>query len=352
MSDDTKLPAGERPNTGALAESQRHLRLQSGKVLKYDNDYSYTSIDGGATWEQGGHLIAGGEYCPIRAHALPNIAVQIQKGPDRGRVIIPFYLKMDGEHPDYTLDMRAGYAQWQGELTAMETHTHYPEMAGAYMNLSDDDGQSWYPSGTSHRRFMMGYFEDGHLGLWSCEEPVTAELKDGRLLCFIRSTCGRILKSYSSDGGVSWTKVEATNLAMSNSPCALATIPGTGDLVLIWNQMSAEEIKGMYRRGRLSLAISRDDGDTWELFRTLAQSPGIETRDRIQPPPFQVMVRGGSGPDEPADPVPDDLRHYHYSQVYFSGDGQTIHIMIPVSYPGGGLDPIWLQHPVSWLYGE
>ena len=41
----------------------------------------------------------------------------------------------------------------------------------------------------------------------------------------MRSTCGWILKSYSSDGGENWTKVELTDLAMSNSPAALKRLP-------------------------------------------------------------------------------------------------------------------------------
>ena len=88
--------------------------------------------------------------------------------------------------------------------------------------LSSDEGQTWKSCiEDGWHGFMVGYLNDGHMGHLTCEEPVIAELKDGRILCFMRSTCGRILKSYSEDGGEHWMKVQATDIAMSNSPCAL-----------------------------------------------------------------------------------------------------------------------------------
>ncbi|MCH2597025.1 MAG: exo-alpha-sialidase, partial [Pirellulales bacterium] len=105
--------------------------------------------------------------------------------------------------------------------------------------------------------------KDGHMAHKTCEEPVVVELKDRRLLSYISSTCGRIIKSYSEDGGEHWMKVQPTDIAMSNSPCAMKSLPGTGDLVLVWNMMSADEICQGSRRGRLCIAISKDDGDTW-----------------------------------------------------------------------------------------
>ncbi len=343
------LPPGERPENGAsdgLAQSERCLRLSSWKLLRYDRSRSYASDDGGNTWSEGGALISYHGQGPASCQALDYAAIQIQKGEHQGRIVIPYYLEMDGQHPDYTREQRGGYAIWQGEKIPLETHTHVPELAGSFMNLSDDEGATW-----SHSNgFLMGYIEDGHLGHWSCEEPVVAELREGRLLCYMRSTCGRILKSTSSDGGKSWSKVQATELAMSNSPCRLNRIPGTGDLVLLWNQMSAEEIKRGYRRGRLSIAISKDDGQTWEGFRTVVQSPGVDDVTCVEPPPLAPMVRGGSGPDEILGEIPAGFVHYHYPEIHFSQDGEAVHLFIRVGTPAGGLEPIWRTYPTRWLY--
>ena len=318
-----------------------HLRLLSGKLFKVNGNTSMTSSDDGKTWEAGGRInpysIAG---------RLDASEIQLQNGPNKGRLLIPYYLEMDGNHPDYSRDQRGGYAVWKGKKIILETHTHVPEMAGSYVCYSDDEGKSWQVSNA----FMMGYFEDGRLGHASCEEPRVVELKDGRLLCFMRSTMGRILRSTSSDGGEYWTKVEATDVAMSNSPCALARIPGTGDLVMVWNMMSEEEIERGYRRGRLSLAISKDDGDTWEGLRTLELSPGTTGTDWIEPPEFKMMVRGGCGPNDILSKIPDGFTHYHYPDIFLSDD--KIFIGYLATAPDGKGGKRWRAFPISWLYGR
>jgi len=339
------LPAGEQPFKDVERYERPHdFRLLSGKLFRIeDKNYAATSEDG-KTWTRLGRIN------PYNiGQCLDAVEIQIQNGPHKGRIVIPYYLEMDGDHPDYTRDQRGGYAIWRGETICLETHTHVPELAGSFMCYSDDEGLTWQTS----RGFLMGYFDDGHLGHWTCEEPVVAELKDGRLLCFMRSTCGCILKSYSSDGGESWTKVETTDLAMSNSPCALCRIPTTGDLLLVWNQMSAEEICRGHRRSRLSLAISEDDGQTWGRLRTLELGPGVEDVEWVEPPAeLTAMIRGGSGPDEILSEIPDGFRHHHYASIFASEDDITIGYII--SFPAGGEKAWyrWRKFSISQLYEE
>ena len=321
------LPAGEQPFKDVEHyERPEYLRLLSGELFRVEErNYAATSGDGGKTWTRGGRINPYGIV-----HCLKDVEIQIQAGPHKGRVLVPYYLEMDGQHPDYTREQRGGYAVWRGKTIPLETHTHVPEMAGSFVCYSDDEGLTWDTS----QGFLMGYFRDGHLGHWSCEEPVVAELKEGRIICFMRSTCGCILKSYSSDGGESWTKVATTDIAMSNSPCALCRIPTTGDLVLVWNPMSADEICRGYRRGRLSLAISKDDAQTWKVVRTLELVPGLDDVEWVAPPAeLTPMVRGGSGPDEILSELPDGFRHYHYPNVFASEDEVTVGYII--SFPAG-----------------
>jgi len=346
------LPAGEIPFKAVDDERPRHMKLLSGKLFKIEplriqqRGHSYTSGDGGKTWDRGG--------LTIHCDGLPGVggsmtfqssAIQVQNGKYRGRIVLPYYLEMDGDHPDYDRKQRGGYALFKGEKIVLETHTHVPEMAGTFFLFSDDEGQTWKQS----KGFLVGYFKDGHMGHMSCEEPTVAELKDGRLLCYIRSTCGRILKSYSSDGGKSWTKVELTGLAMSNSPAMLKRLPMTGDLVLVWNQMSAEEIRKGYRRGRLTIAISKDDGQTWINRRNLEVSPGCDPNvTNVEPPPLQAMVRGGSGPDEILSELPDGFTHYHYATIFLS-EG-NIFIKYSVSPRARRAESRWRVFPIEWLY--
>ncbi|MFH0963487.1 MAG: sialidase family protein [Planctomycetota bacterium] len=336
-----KLATGELAFANVQNERPMYLRLVSGKLFRVSGECSETSSDDGASWVRGGRINPYGI-----GGALSDSEIQLQSGTWKGRILVPYYLEMDGDHPDYSREQRGGYAVWKGEKILLETHTHVPEMAGSFMCYSDNEGATWNVS----KGFLMGYFEDGRLGHWSCEEPVVAELKDGRVVCFMRSTCGRILKSCSSDGGVYWTKVKATDLAMSNSPCALARIPATGDLVLVWNRMSADEIRRGYRRGRLSIAISKDDAQTWENIRTLELSPGIEDLTRVEPPDLTAMVRGSSGPDAPLGEVPDGFTHFHYPNVYFSDN--KIFIKYLVSTLDGKSGYRWRVFPISWLYAD
>jgi hypothetical protein len=45
-------------------------------------------------------------------------------------------------------------------------------------------------------------------------------------------------------------------------------MPG-GELLVVWNQASLEEVRNTFRRHRLTCAISNDDGETWEHHRNL-----------------------------------------------------------------------------------
>lgn len=326
-------------------EKPFYLQLTSGKLFRLRGNHSETSSDGGETWQQGGKVDPYG-----LGAKLSHVAIQLQAGSNKGRILVPFYMGMYGNHPDYSTTQRGGYAIWKGKKILLETHTHIPEMNGSFVCYSDDEGQTWDSCiGDSSRGFMVGYLNDGHMGHLTCEEPVIAELKDGRILCFMRSTCGRILKSYSEDGGEHWMKVQATDIAMSNSPCSLKRIPGTGDLVMVWNQMSADEIRKGYRRGRLSLAISADDGQTWKNVKTLELSPGVKPANWIEPPPLMAMVRGPSGPDNLMGQIPDGFIHFGYPIIYLSEDKIFItYHALPPDGPGGGHR--WRVFPIKWLY--
>jgi len=117
--------------------------------------------------------------------------------------------------------------------------------------VSDDNGATWR-RGEELRC-------DGAAGL---QEPGVVELRDGRLLMIIRCSLGAVYKSYSTDGGLTWSPPVTTGLAAPVAPATIKRIPSTGDLLLIWNHSPD-------RRVPLSAAISRDDGETWEHIRDL-----------------------------------------------------------------------------------
>ena len=143
---------------------------------------------------------------------------------------------------------------------------------------SDDRGQTWRESGE-----RLWVWEKGGVSQGSAEVPCIVEASDGRLLMFMRTYYQRIAQSESHDGGKTWSGVKLNNLASGNSEIYLARIPPTDDLLCIWNQASAEEIKTGFYRARLTAALSKDNGKSWQNFRTFAASPGQQKVGRITP---------------------------------------------------------------------
>tara|TARA_B100000029_G_scaffold330060_1_gene322341 strand:- start:2160 stop:2996 length:837 start_codon:yes stop_codon:yes gene_type:complete len=139
---------------------------------------------------------------------------------------------------------------------------------GDRARTSADDGKTWRKS----RGFIFGWDHGKRLGCFPCDEPVVIELKDGRILMMCRTTIGQLYRVYSDDGGENWGPPEPSGLASAYAPCMIRRIPTTGDLVIIWNQASHEEIRNGYERNRLSIAISPDDGKTWTRGRTVFRS--------------------------------------------------------------------------------
>ena len=107
-------------------------------------------------------------------------------------------------------------------LPTFQSNKYYPFDAFCY--YSDDDGETWKISETKMKL-------SGH----GAQEPTIVPLKDGSLLCILRTLLGTLYKSYSNDEGGNWTKPVSTGLPSPASTPLLKRIPTTGDLLLIWN---------------------------------------------------------------------------------------------------------------------
>ena len=105
-----------------------------------------------------------------------------------------------------------------------------------------------------------------------------AVLKDGSLLCMLRTSLGTLYKSYSHDEGENWKEPVSTGLPAPACAPLLKRIPTTGDLLLIWNNVYDPDHpdfqNGHGPRDPLAMAISRDEGDTWENVKDIENRPG------------------------------------------------------------------------------
>jgi len=175
-------------------------------------------------------------------------------------------------------------------------HARSPEFDISYVYYSDDEGRTW----SRCEGMVLGWMYDGWGNMAPTDEPGVDELADGRLMMLARSWVGRLLQSFSEDGGEHWSMVEPSPLASSYSPCALKRIPSTGDLLCVWNQVSANEIRQGKRRCRLSAAIT-SDGKTWKHFRTLERFTRMSEADRIELDELLIMCRSLDDIEFPAD---------------------------------------------------
>lgn len=344
----------EPQSFGAGISGSGILRLQSGAIALSNGSGIWLSGDEGKTWRQGAEVFPQTIGGP---HYLGDEMIQLSSG----RLLYPCYAGCAGRHhPELLFEDVCGYGTWRGQRIAIEGHGHLPEIGVSYVSYSDDEGQTWTASTRNNYgrpNALMGWFDaqglpTGYGGVTPCVEPTVAETNDGRVLLFARSTVGRIVYSYTSDGGETWSAVLPTELAASNSPPRLRRIPQTGDLLCVWNQVSREEIRRGYRRGRLSAAISQDSGRTWGHFQTIELSQGLEERDRI-PPEYPIqMVRARDDVGQ----LPDGYAYFHYPTVCLTAD--KVFIMYLRATPAAGIaegvsfrqEQVMRIYPLEWFY--
>ena len=129
----------------------------------------------------------------------------------------------------------------------------------AFVFYSDDGFRTWRMSEDT----MTAPGRGAH-------EPSIVELKDGRLLCILRTTQKCIYRAYSEDGGVHWSVPQPTDLAAPDAPPLIKRIPTTGDLLLLWNNVPSDT---NWPRTPLTAAVSRDEGETWTNLQDVDNRP-------------------------------------------------------------------------------
>ena len=291
----------------ALAHRGKEEAYRGTEMFNRNPFYLSVSDDGGKSWSGAWpmHLLGGPFYDTL---------IQLSNR----RLLMPSRIcHSNNGHPGLEYERVSSYGAWKGLRVQVSGHYHYPEIDIAAVSYSDDEGQTWRQG----QGQLMGWFDaegipNGRGGVTAVDEPNVAECTDGRVLLLARSTVGRLVQSYSEDGGETWSPIVPSDLASSYSPPRLRRIPSTGDLLCVWNQVSRDEIKRGYRRGRLSAALSMDNGASWEHFKTIEVSAGMEDVERISPPypitPVIALPELGT--------IPEDFATFDYANVGFSGD--------------------------------
>lgn len=223
-------------------------------VTRYSDGLSvnsfHVSSDEGVTWSDGVDINPPG----TDIHTNHDNTIVLRDG----RIVMPAYAILQ---TTVLADNPKAIVRFGEEFTEAGRGS----LAYGFAYYSDDQGQTWVRS--RNEAFVM--LDEGLGGVYSVEEPAIVELKDGRIMMLCRTHVGQFFKSYSPDRGESWTEPEPTGLACYPAPCNVKRIPSTGDLLVVWNQISRWEImSGLYRH-RLTCAVSKDEGETWTHHRNL-----------------------------------------------------------------------------------
>ena len=357
------------------------IRLADGRLLGFDWPLKLMySGDGGRTWEDGGPMINrdGTEFSgedPVVKNAIRmtsgaiaiNYWEETSEGPGTRALETCFRKSIDeGETwsdpvrvtRPYTPSVTTFMMQMEnGRLIIPNAYVYAQDTQQYRHNTmqistvfhSDDEGETWAESVDS---VFVGDENRGARAV-SVEEPTIAETADGRLLMFMRTEVQRIAQSYSSDGGEHWEQGVLNSLVSSLAAVWLTRIPTTGDLLCVWNQSSAEETATGYYRSRLTSAISKDSGATWQHFRTLVSAPGSKNIDRItDPEPPGFLESSGVLPELERIP-PEGHRTVRHPRVRFIDDiAYLIFDDRWYNQKGEKFKDPWLLRalPVSWFY--
>jgi hypothetical protein len=151
---------------------------------------------------------------------------------------------------------------------------------------SDDNGRTWR-LGTQWLEvndlapgYRGGYKSNFH-------EVAVAERADGSLYMIGRTSAGWLYWSESRDRGETWTSPARSPLASPESPPNVARLPGSDDLLIIWNsQCVINDNTSLGERLTLASTVSRDGGRTWGDYREI-----------ITIPPNDPRPKRGFGPD-------------------------------------------------------
>lgn len=216
------------------ADGPVHLWFKVGPKIPEWRTYTAVSYDDGETWSMPVELVAG----------------------DTG-----------GRGPVKNKPIALADGVWLAGAS-LETSTHWD----AFAERSENKGVTWQAT-------PLIALDRSRCAGKGVIQPTLWESGPGQVHMLLRSTCGRICRSDSADGGRSWSEIIPTDLPNNNSGLDVARL-SDGRLALICNPVEKRA------RTPLSLLFSADNGHSWPERMDLETEPGeysypaiIATRD-------------------------------------------------------------------------
>ncbi|MCB0687101.1 MAG: exo-alpha-sialidase [Saprospiraceae bacterium] len=275
------------------------IELEDGSILFIyshftggSSDYAHAELRGRVSIDRGRNWTAVDKVILSNEGGLNTMSVSLLRLND-GRIAL-FYARKNS-HEDCRPMMRISEDEgmsWSDPVNCI------PEKIGYYVLNNDrviqlENGRillpvSLHQSPTkewSNTGLIQCYYSDDYGVQWQAgfflenpdsamlQEPGLIKLKNGRLMMFMRTQEGTQYVSFSDDGGINWTPARSSNIVSPLSPASIERIPSTGDLLLVWNNNDGtkKEIEG--KRTPYNLAISKDEGRSWEMIKVLEDNP-------------------------------------------------------------------------------
>jgi hypothetical protein len=145
-----------------------------------------------------------------------------------------------------------------------DAHSFDPR-AIAFWYLSDDEGLTW--------READDWWALPVASRNGLQEPGVVELAGGGVLSWARTDVGAQWGCVSTNAGRSWPPFAATSLKSPLSPASIKRLPGSADLLAVFNDHSGAFPFARGQRTPLVAAISSDGGATWPLRKVLEDDP-------------------------------------------------------------------------------
>lgn len=273
------------------------IRLDGGRIL-----FVYTHFAGGSGDNAGAYLAGrysdddGKTWSGEDVVILPNegkmntMSVSLLR-LNNGEIAL-FYLRKNSETDCLPMMRISGdeAKSWSEPVTCVDITGYYVMNNDRAVQLSG--GRIILPLAL-HNLPESGHWFNGRLMCWysddlgktwqrgrevpnpqnvTSQEPGLIERNDVSLMLFCRTDAGVQYISGSHDQGETWTPLVPGNIKSPLSPASIEKIPNTGDWLLVWNNNSLPRGDGK-RRTPFNLAVSDDEGKSWQYVKTLENDP-------------------------------------------------------------------------------
>ena len=207
------------PSLIKLSDGSLGLAYLSKQSLRHGQISWRRSFDGGKVWSERVVAYDDGSY----TICLNDCLIQTESG----RIIFPVFSTRE--------------AWVKGE--------HFQ----AFSLYSDDFGQTWHRSANNVDCPGRGAME-----------PVVFDAGNRKVVMLIRTDQGQFWQAESEDDGQTWGEARPTTLEGPQAPCMVKLHPESGILFLIRNPVYRAGESAGGPRIPLTVAISRDRGQTWQ----------------------------------------------------------------------------------------